>query len=205
MKKNLFIVIAMAVSTLVSCNKPQPSPEEQVINNIMTRVSVRQFTGERPSDEQVQTLLRCAMAAPSAVNRQPWAFIVVDDPALLKQIGDSLPNTRVQNNAPLCFVMCGDLSKTMEGEAQEFWIHDVSACTENLLLAAHSMGLGAVWCAIQPNAERIRKARQILNIPDNLIPLCIVPVGYPAEQPAVKDKWKEENIYHNQFEQEKLQ
>ena len=144
MKKNLFIVIAMAVSTLVSCNKPQPSPEEQVINNIMTRVSVRQFTGERPSDEQVQTLLRCAMAAPSAVNRQPWAFIVVDDPALLKQIGDSLPNTRVQNNAPLCFVMCGDLNKTMEGEAQEFWIHDVSASTENLLLAAHSMGLGAV-------------------------------------------------------------
>jgi nitroreductase len=96
--------------------------------------------------------------------------------------------------------MCGDLNKNMEGEAQEFWIHDVWACTENLLLAAHSMGLGAVWCAIQPNAERIRKARQILNIPDNLIPLCIVPVGYPAEQPAVKDKWKEENIYHNRFE-----
>ena len=115
MKKNLFIVIAMAVSTLVSCNKPQPTSDDQVINNIMTRVSVRQFTGERPSDEQVQTLLRCAMAAPSAVNRQPWAFIVVDDPALLKQIGDSLPNTRVQNNAPLCFVMCGDLNKTMEG------------------------------------------------------------------------------------------
>ena len=77
MKKNLFIVIAMAVSTLVSCNKPQPASDEQVINNIMTRVSVRQFTGERLSDEQVQTLLRCAMAAPSAVNRQPWAFIVV--------------------------------------------------------------------------------------------------------------------------------
>ena len=197
MKRIIPILIAMA--TMVSCNPRPQSAQEQVVNNILTRVSVRQFTGERPSDEQVQTLLRCAMAAPSAVNRQPWAFIVVDDPALLKQIGDSLPNTRVQNNAQLCFVMCGDLNKTMEGEAQEYWIHDVSACTENLLLAAHSMGLGAVWCAIQPNAERIRLARQILNIPDNLIPLCIVPVGYPAEQPAVKDKWKEENVFYNRF------
>ena len=197
--KKYFIFVFMAISAFVSCNKSQPSAEEQVVNNILTRVSVRQFTDQRPSEEQIQTLLRCAMAAPSAVNRQPWSFIVVDDPALLKQIGDSLPNTRVQNNAQLCFVMCGDLSKTLDGEAQEYWIHDVSACTENLLLAAHSMGLGAVWCAIQPNAERIRLARQILNIPDNLVPLCIVPVGYPAEQPAVKDKWKEENIHYNRF------
>lgn len=199
MKRNLLIVFSMAAVILSSCcSKPQ-SAEEQVVNNILTRVSVRHFTDERPSEEQVQTLLRCAMAAPSAVNRQPWAFIVVDDPALLKQIGDSLPNTRVQNNAQLCFVLCGDLNKTLEGEGQEFWIHDVSACTENLLLAAHAMGLGAVWCAIQPNAERIRLARQILNIPDHLIPLCIVPVGYPAEQPAPKDKWKEENIFRNRF------
>lgn len=201
MKK--FILCAIAATCLLSCQygqgKKEQSASQTVIENIKTRVSVRQFTDQKPSDEQIQTLLECAMAAPSAVNKQPWLFCVVDDAELLRQIGEQLPNTRVQNNAQVCFVMCGDLRKTLEGEGQEFWIHDVSAATENLLLAAHSMGLGAVWCAMQPSEERIGKLRNILSMPSYLVPLCVVPVGYPAEQPAVKDKWNTENIHYNAF------
>ena len=185
---------------LASCTGKQTTPQEAVVDNIMTRVSVRQFTDQKPSDEQIEQLLRCAMAAPSAMNKQPWAFCVVDDPELLRQIGDSLPNTRVQNNAQVCFVILGDLRKALEGEAQEFWIHDTSAAAENLLLAAHSMGLGAVWCAIQPSPERIGKLRSILSIPSYLVPLCVIPVGYPAEQPAVKDKWNTDNVYYNAWQ-----
>ena len=191
----------MVVLALGACTNCKQSSQEVVVENIMSRVSVRSFTDEKPSDAQIETLLRCAMAAPSAMNKQPWAFVVVDDPALLKQIGDSLPNTRVQNNAQVCFVILGDLRKTAQGDAEEFWIHDCSAATENLLLAAHSMGLGAVWCAIQPGQERINKLRRILNIPQYLMPLCVVPVGYPAEKPQVKEKYKEENIFHNAWQE----
>ena len=199
MKKCL--VLVLSVLTMISCsNKSEQNASDAVINNILTRVSVRHFTDEKPSDEQIETMLRCAMAAPSAVNRQPWAFIVVDDKDLLKQIGERLPNTRVQNNAQMCFVVCGDLRAVMEGEAQEFWIHDCSAATENLLLAAHSMGLGAVWCAMQPGKDRIATLREILSIPNYFIPLCVVPVGYPAEEPQVKDKWRTEKIFHNAWE-----
>lgn len=173
------------------------SAEQAVLSNIMTRTSIRQFTGDKPSDQQIETLLRAAMAAPTAVNKQPWAFVVVDDRALLDTIGTRYPNTRINENVHVAIVLCGDLTKALEGEAQDFWIHDVSAATENLLLAAHAMGLGAVWCGIYPSAERTQGVQDILHLPSHIIPLCVVPVGQPGEDPAPKDKWNEENIHHN--------
>jgi len=173
--------------------------KNEVFNTIKTRVSVRQFTGEPLSQAQVDTLLQAAMSAPSAINRQPWAFIVVNDAALLAQLGEQLPYSRCQNNAPCAIIPCGDLTKAIEGEGRDFWIHDVSAATENLLLAAHSMGLGAVWTGVYPGADRVKTVRAILNLPDYIVPLCVVPVGYPAEQPEVKDKYKTENIHYNRW------
>ena len=195
MKK--LVILALAMAGLLSCQCKQQSSTDAVVKNIQTRVSVRKFTNQAPSPEQIETLLRCAMSAPTAMNKQPWLFCVVYEPELLRQIGEQQPNTHIDENVQVCFVMCGDLRKTLEGRAQEFWIHDVSAATENLLLAAHSMGLGAVWCAVQPSEEKIEQIREILSMPKYLVPLCVVPVGYPAEQPEVKDKWKTENIHYN--------
>lgn len=198
MKKNLLILAVAAL--IASCaNKPADMNNDATIETILTRVSVRQFTADKPSDEQIETLLRCAMAAPSAVNKQPWAFVVVDDRATLDTIGARMPNTRISENVQVAFVMCGDLTKALDGVAQDFWIHDVSAATENLLLAAHSMGLGAVWCGVYPNPDRVAMTQEILHLPSHIIPLCVVPVGTPAEQPAVKDKWNTDNIHHNQW------
>ncbi len=173
--------------------------ENQVFNNIATRVSVRQFTGEPITAQQVDTLLHAAMAAPSAINRQPWAFIVITDAALLEKVGEQLPYSRCSNRPACAFVMCGDLSKAIEGEGRDFWIHDVSAATENLLLAAHSMGLGAVWTGVYPSMERAKILQDLLDLPEYIIPLNVVPVGYPAEQPAVKDKFNPENIHYNRW------
>ena len=193
----LFAVIALLVT---GCTKnTEEMKTMSALDVIMTRVSVRQFTDRKPTAEQIDLLLRAGMAAPSAVNRQPWAFVVVDDPELLHAIGEQIPGSRVQNGAQVAIIPCGDLSKTGEGAAQEFWIHDTSAATENILLAAHAMGLGAVWTAVQPIEERMNIIRTLLNLPDNLQPLCVIPVGYPAEQPAVKDKYKTDNIYYNRF------
>lgn len=200
MKRTIYLAAMTLFLFACQTDKSNNSMNQNAtIETIMTRVSVRQFTSQKPTDDQIETLLRAAMAAPSAVNRQPWCFVVVDDPALLQQIGEQLPGSRVQNGAQVAIIPCGDLTKTAEGEAREFWIHDTAAATENILLAAHSLGLGAVWTAVQPVQERVQTVRQILNLPDHLIPLCIIPVGYPAEQPAVKDKFKEENIHYNRW------
>ena len=193
----LFALMAMLIAGCAQ--KDKSMKEQQVLEVIKTRVSVRQFTGEKISNEQIQTLLECAMAAPSAINRQPWAFIVVTDEDILARLAAASPYSRCDNHPACAFVMCGDLSKALEGEAQNFWVNDVSAATENLLLAVHAMGLGAVWTGVHPSSERVAKVQEALALPEHIIPLCIVPVGVPAEQPAVKDKFKTENIHYNNW------
>ena len=196
MKKILFA--ALGALLLAGCAKQPATMENQVINNIMTRVSVRQFTGEPITQAQVDTLLRAAMAAPSAVNKQPWAFVVISDKAIIDRIGAELPNTRCQNNAPCAIVLCGDTDKALDGDGHEFWVQDVAAATENLLLAAHSMGRGAVWTGMYPT-PRAALVQQMLDLPENIVPLAIVPVGYPAEQPEVKEKYNPELIHYNKW------
>ena len=197
MKK--LILFAFAVITLAACNQQPEFMENQAITNIMTRVSVREFTGEKISEAQIDTLLRAAMAAPSAINKQPWAFIVVTDEAVIAQLGEALPYSRCSNHPAMAIIPCGDLTKAIPGEMANFWINDVSAATENLLLAAHAMGLGAVWTGLHPDMNRARLVQEMLGLPEHIIPLCVVPVGIPAEQPEVKDKFKAENIHYNQW------
>lgn len=195
MKK--ILTIALTAMMIAGCAKQPVHMENQAIKNIMTRVSVREFTGEKISEAQVDTLLRAAMAAPSAINKQPWAFIVVTDKALIAKLGEALPYSRCSNHPAVAFIPCGDLSKAIEGEMGAFWINDVSAATENLLLAAHAMGLGAVWTGLHPDMKRATMVQQMLGLPEHIIPLCVVPVGVPAEQPEIKDKYNPANIHYN--------
>ncbi len=195
------ITLSLMAALLIGCktSKPEDMKQETVLNAIQTRVSVRQFTGEKISNEKIETLLRCAMSAPTALNKQPWAFIVVTEDTLLSKMGETFPFSRCGNGAACAFVMCGDLSKAIEGDGQGFWINDVSAATENLLLAAHAMDLGGVWTGVYPNPQRTAEVQEMLGLPENIIPMCIVPIGIPAEQPAVKDKFKQENIHYNRW------
>ncbi len=195
MKK--FILFAFAATLFAACNQQPKVMEKSALETIMTRVSVREFTGEKISDAQIETLLRAAMAAPSAINKQPWAFIVVTEDSLIAKLGEALPYSRCSNHPACAIIPCGDLSKAIEGEMAAFWVNDVSAATENLLLAAHAMGLGAVWTGLHPDMKRAGMVQQLLGLPEHIIPLCVVPVGVPAENPAVKDKFRQENIHHN--------
>ena len=195
----LSIFFALTAMVMVGCAKQETSMENQAISNIMTRVSVRDFTGEKITEAQIDTLLRAAMSAPSAINKQPWAFIVVTDDTLIAQLGEALPYSRCSNHPAVAIIPCGDLSKAIEGEMGAFWINDVSAATENILLAAHAMGLGAVWTGLHPDMNRATMVQQMLGLPEHIIPLCVVPVGVPAEQPEVKDKYKPENIHYNKW------
>ena len=176
--------------------------DNQALECILTRTSVRQYDENRTiSRDTIETLLRAAMAAPTAVNKQPWAFVAIDNRQDLDSLAAVLPYARMLAKAPLAIVTCGKMKKIIDGETPDkgFWIQDVSAATENLLLAAHALGLGAVWTGVYPDADRVKAVQQRLGMPDSIIPLAVVPVGYPAGPQTPKDKWKTENVHFNRW------
>lgn len=175
--------------------------EDSVLNTIMTRVSVRAYTDQEVEEDKIDNLLKAAMAAPTALNKQPWHFVVVKDKALLEELSHAHKYAALVAKAPLAIVVCGDMNKALDGESRDFWIQDCSAATENLLLAAHAQHLGAVWTGLYPGLEKCKAVSEVLNLPDHLVPLCMVVVGYPAESPQVKDKWREDNITYGRFEE----
>ena len=163
------------------------------LDAIMTRTSVRKYKDQEVKPCCEEKMLRAAMAAPSAVNKQPWHFVVVTDRQLISQL------SRQAGQSPLLIVVCGDLTKAMQGKGQEYWIQDCSAATENLLLAALAMGLGAVWTGQWPMDDRYKETQRLLSLPENIVPLATVVIGYPDEQPEPKDKWKPENVSYNKY------
>jgi nitroreductase len=165
---------------------------------ISQRKSVRHFADREVSDGQIEILLRAAMAAPSAKNKQVWEFVVINERSILAQLASRLPYAKMLLQAPVAIVVCGDVSQHTE-ESVLNWVPDCSAAAENLLLAAESLGLGAVWTAAFPYAERIAAVRQAVCIPDHVLPLCVVPIGYPAKDEPIKNKWKPEKIHLNQW------
>ncbi len=151
-------------------------------------------------DEKIDTLLRAAMAAPTAGNKQPWRFVVINDKSILNEIGENFHTMTMAKGASVAVIMCGDTTATFNGDAKDYWVQDVSAASENLLLAAHAMHLGAVWCGIYPQMTRVRQFSEMLRLPENIVPMACICVGYPAGETTPKDKWKPEYIHYNTLE-----
>lgn len=171
--------------------------EQAVLDNIATRTSIRDYEARPVEKEKIEKMLRAAMAAPTAMNKQPWHFVVVDQRNVLDALAGANPYAKMLKKAPLAIVVCGNTDKMIEGGGRDFWIQDASAATENLLLAAHAMGLGAVWTGAYPSEERCISISKVLSLSDNLVPLNMIVVGYPAEHPQPKQKFKEENVSYN--------
>jgi len=163
----------------------------EVIHN---RKSVRHFTDQPVSKEQIEILLRAGMAAPTAVNRQPWAFYVVTQRETLDALGEQLPYAKMLHQAQAAIVVCGDMEKAGNLKEKGYWVQDCAAATENILLAAESMGLGAVWTASYPYDDRTEVVIRELELPKKYVPLNVIPIGYPTGEDMPKDKWKPENI-----------
>lgn len=181
-------------------NRPQttadepPEPVAFVLQNIETRATVRMFKKDEVPDMLVGELLHAGMAAPTALNAQPWHFIVIRDRDVLKSLSVASPHTGVLADAPLAIAVCGDMNKKLKSAEGVYWQHDVCAATENILLAAHGLGLGATWTGCYPVEERYQLARKVLSLPDNIVPVSIIAIGYPAMSVEPKDKWKPENV-----------
>ena len=192
-------VLAALLVWWLSAGERTPAGESgkrSPLDVIMTRTSIRAYRDCPVGADTVELLLRAAMAAPSAVNRQPWAFVVVDDRELLRELAGALPFAKMAARAPLAVVVCGDLSRN-PGASGDWWVMDASAASENLLLAAHAVGLGAVWTGVYPRSERVKAVRSILGLPGSVVPLNVIPIGYPAETPEPKQKWNPDNIRYN--------
>ena len=209
--KKIALIAALLAATLVTGCKQQPAQEctPSALDVIMTRTSIRSYTGDEVTQEQLETILKAGMAAPTAMNGQPWRFVVVKDKETINNVFASGFRGEMFAKAGAVIVVCGQSTQMRKPFGQPdapeteqpnmFWYEDCSAAAENILLAAHALGLGAVWTAGYPAQERIAPIAEALGIPANVIPLCIIPVGVPAENPEPKDKWNPDNIHWDKW------
>jgi nitroreductase len=161
---------------------------------INTRRSIRKFTKEPISEKLTELIIKAAMQAPSARNFQPWHFIVIDDRSLLKDIPKFHPYAAMLETAPMAIAVCGDFSLE---KSIEYIALDCAAATQNMLLAAHGISLGAVWLGIYPREKRIEGLKKLLSLPESIIPISLVALGHPAEYHPPVSRFKPERFHRN--------
>lgn len=200
---SFLLVIALSFTTykwietkrkVEEVSKPAITKKDAILSVIHSRKSVRRFQDKAVSKEDLITILKAGMAAPTGFNAQPWQFITITDRNTMLELRKELKYAKGLDSSPAAIIVCGDMSKVRK-EAPEFWITDTSAATENMLLAIEGIGLGGVWCTLYPGKERMDHARKILNLPEHIMPMCIIPLGYPEGKAKPKNKFKAENIH----------
>ena len=160
---------------------------------LLRRRSIRKFTDEPVGDEMINELLHAAMSGPSACNKKPWEFYVVKSSDAIQRLRSTTSFSKME--APMAIVVCADLEKAMPGGFQTFWIQDTSAATENILLMATDLGLGACWCGVHPVQRSVDRVKDALGLAENIIPLNIIWIGHPDENPDPRDQY-DENVVH---------
>lgn len=163
---------------------------------ILSRRSIRRYTKEDVSDEIVKELLEAAMSAPSAGNEQPWHFVVIRDRKILNEIPNIHPYSGMLREAPLAILVCGDESLQ---KYKGYWVQDCSAATENLLIAINAKGLGGVWLGVYPVQDRVTGIRNLLNMPDSIIPFSLISIGYPAEQKPPANRYDSSRVHYDRW------
>ena len=196
MKRIKLILVSLLCMITLSGFAQEKSINQAALDNIHARKSVRSYTDENVTPEQVETLLRAAMAAPSGMNAQPWRFVVVREQEVKNKLAGGF--NKMIAKAPVVIVVCGKTTNKTGGQNGN-WTADCAVAAENLLLAAEALGLGAVWTACYPYEDRMKPTIEALGLPDEVKPLCIIPVGHPAGKDKPKDKWNPENIHYDKW------
>jgi len=167
---------------------------KKAIETILARRSIRKYTAKRVSKKGIKTLMEAAMAAPSASNLKPWHFIVVTDRLILDELARLHLHGKMLAEAPLCIAVCGDTAISAS-----FWVQDCSAATQNLLLAATALGLGAVWLGVYPREDRVNNIREVLRLPKTIVPLNLISVGHPAETKEPRTQYDEQRVHQQRW------
>jgi nitroreductase len=191
-------VVAISGSFLISKRhkKANGRTTMDAMEAILTRRSVRSYTSAPIPETLLTQLLRAAMNAPSAGNEQPWHFVVIRDRAVLEAITGFHPYATMLRGAAATILVCGDLQLE---KFKGFWVQDCSAATENILIAARALGLGAVWLGLHPLEERVTQMRMLLGIPDHVVPLSLVSLGYPKDEPRPADRYQASRVHHDRW------
>lgn len=204
--KVFYAVLIMLVMGFIfnSCISKKMAITENIrINDALTvihsRKSVRNYLDKLVNKEQLEILLKAGMAAPTARDCRPWVFVAVTDRNKLKILAEGMVYGKMLEKAGAAIVVCGDIKKALTGEGQQYWIQDCSACTENILLAAEAIGLGAVWLGVYPDVEKIDFIRATLGISETVIPLNVISIGYPTGEDKPKNKFDPANIHWNRW------
>jgi nitroreductase len=163
---------------------------------IYRRRSIRKFRNEPVSRQAFEAVIRAGMNAPSAGNQQPWQFVIIDERSLLERITEIHPYAQMLHEAPAAILVCGDLKlEKHEG----YWVQDCSAAVENMLLEIVDQGLGGVWLGVFPREERVAGIRELLGIPDGIVPFALIALGHPAEEKGLKNEYHGERIRYNHW------
>ena len=162
---------------------------------ILSRRSIRKYTKQLVPENLINELLMAGMAAPSARNEQPWHFVVVTDHKILDEIPSFHPFSKMLPEAPVAIVVCADTSTLND----VYWVEDCSAATENILVAARAMGLGAVWLGVFPNAARVKSMQKLFGLPEKVIPVGIISLGFPGEEKPPADRYDVKRVHHNKW------
>ena len=195
----LLLVVVLAIVILkTSCMGDQKQDEttlksKAVLENIAERKSVRKYLNKSVEEDKIDAMVKAGMAAPAGMDRRPWEFVVVTDREALDSMAAKLPYAKMLTNAPLAIVVCGDTTRS------SYWYLDCSAATQNVLLAAEALGLGAVWTAAYPYEDRIDVVRQNTAFPENIVALCVIPIGYPDGPQKAKDKFDLQRVHRNKY------
>jgi nitroreductase len=165
----------------------------EALEAIMTRRSIRRYTNKKIPEKNITTLLKAAMNAPSAHNKQPWHFIVLDDHEIMMKVTEYHQHSKMLENASHGIIVMGDNNI----QTTDFWIHDCSAAIENILIAANALGLGAVWLGVHPHKNLINGTKKLFNVPEHITPLGIISLGYPEEVKPPRENYNPERVHRN--------
>lgn len=167
-----------------------------MIDYILSRRSIRKYTNKEISKEYLEIILKSAMYAPSAMNLQPWHFVVFDDKDVFERLVYAIPHAEMIKNANKCIMVCGDSSK----EKNESWLlQNCSASVQNILLSAHSLGIGSCWIAVHGIDEVVKKVKSEFNLPSEIIPVALISLGYPNEVVIKEERFDTKKIHYNQW------
>ncbi|MDR0694488.1 MAG: nitroreductase family protein [Prevotellaceae bacterium] len=192
--KIMALVVITALS-IMACNRQQQGETNNpALETILSRKSVRDYSAKEIPEEALNNLLKAAMAAPSSRDRRPWELLVISDKALLQELGGKLRSASMLQNANKAIIVCGDTTLS-----DNCWFLDCSAVTQNILLAAESMGIGAVWTAVYPYDDRAAIVSEQFQLPEHIKVLAVIPLGYPVGKNTPKDKFDATRIHNNKW------
>lgn len=165
-----------------------------MIEKMITRRSIRKYTGQEVSNDQINQILKVAMYAPSASNQQAWQFVVLDDHKIMDEIPKVHQGAEIIKGASKAILICAD---EKAAKSKDYLANDCALTTLNILHAVHAIGLGGCWIAIYPREPRIEKLKELCNLPEGIMPFAVVAIGYPAEEIETEDRFKKEKIHYN--------